>query len=290
MQSDLREAQALNREVLSLAEKYGQRTWVIQAIGGGLDVAMHLGSWQDFAAEADTEVADAPIYYRTWVLVQAAWRDVFRGDPERSLAVADEAIGSELSSVSRQALTWYQAIRADALSGLGRFEEAWSTAEAGWGRSGETDNAFAAGLFAGAGAGDVGKIEATRAAWRHQQTGEHLPQLRGFEHTADAFAAALEGRWEEARTAYLAAGRTFGELGDALAQARLQLAIGHLAEGMFGEAAAALEEASAFFAERGASAYVERYRAAAKQLEAGTGRERASRAGVDKGAPVRATR
>ena len=290
MQIDLREALALTRELFDIAKKFGQRTWMIHATGASLDVAMHLGEWDAYLDDVDSEFADAPDYYRNWFASQKAWRDAFRADPTQAQAVVDAALTSELSTASKQALSWFQAMKADALIAQGRFQEAWAAAEASWTQSSEAEMGFAAGLVAGAGSGSTTTLEATRAAWRTRLVGEQLPLIRGFEQMADALVAALEQRWDDARAAYLASAKTFDDMADYFMKARLQLAVAQLVGGRYPEADTALAEASAWFGERAASAYVERYRSTAAHAEAGVPGRATSRAGADRSSPVRAAR
>ena len=78
----------------------------------------------------------------------------------------------------------------------------------------------------------------------------------------------LSGRWEQAKTAYLAARSSLEEVGNPQTLAQLQLTVGHLAAGRFREAEEAAAEAEAYFHARGADAYVATYRARAVKGEA----------------------
>jgi hypothetical protein len=290
MQVDLRESLRLASELFDIAERYGQRTFMIHALGAMQDSAFHTGDWDAHFDETETEFADAPDFYQNWFASQRAWRDAFRSDPQEAQRVVDAIAESALSVSSAQSQTWYRWIRADALTSQGRFDEAWASAQAAWGSGSENERAYAAGLFAAAGAGDPARVEVARATWRKQRTGEESPLMRAYERSADALLATFGGRWDDARAAYLVAVRTFDEIGDAVDTARLQLAIGVLAEGRFAEAGSGLDAARAWFAERRALPHVERYLANAVRKDAEKAPGSASRAGPFRSAPVRATR
>lgn len=127
---NLRDSLRLNQELFDIAERFGQRHWMLQAIGGSLDVVIHLGDWDAFLDLARSEFRDAPDFHRNWLRTQEAWRNVFRGSPADAQATVDEALASEAAKASKQSLSWFQAIRADALITQGRFDEAWAAAEA----------------------------------------------------------------------------------------------------------------------------------------------------------------
>jgi hypothetical protein len=83
----------------------------------------------------------------------------------------------------------------------------------------------------------------------------------------EVFLALIGGRWSDARTGFIVATRTLEATHYRRVLAGFQMAVGHLAENRFPEAADALTEAASFFAERGADAVVTSYRAAAARAE-----------------------
>ncbi len=93
--------------------------------------------------------------------------------------------------------------------------------------------------------------------------GEQVPAGRGYIDAADGLIAALEGRWSDARAAMLLAEPILEAVGEWLMLARFRLALGHLAEGQFPEAAGALRQAEEWFRDLGATTYGAAYRAAA---------------------------
>ena len=87
---------------------------------------------------------------------------------------------------------------------------------------------------------------------------------RGFViAAADGLIAAVEVRWADARAAMLVAEPILEAVGEGLMLARFRLALGHLADGQFPEAANALHQAEEWFRDLGATTYVAAYRAAA---------------------------
>src|SRR4029077_20157665 len=116
---------------------------------------------------------------------------------------------------------------------------------------------------AAAAAGDRERLnEASRAQTRVVE-GPELPASVAYAQIIAALDALLDERWDAGRLAYLSARRLSDKINNRLLLARLQLAVGQLAEDHFLEAAEAVHEAEAFFHERGADAYVTGYRAKA---------------------------
>ena len=260
---DLREALALTGELLEIARKFGQRTWVLHGTAASTDMSFRLGDWDSFMEEAKAEHADASPYFQAWFDVEDALRMAYRGDPATSEATIRRLITSEGSIASKQAMTWHRAALAEAQLAQGRIDEAFATAVESWTQASEADRAFVAGLFAAAAAADMARVETARAAWRSASSGQ-LPLQIALERMADAFSAAIEGQWSDAQAGYVAAAQALEEVGEYVNLARLQLALGHLAGNNLGEVAAKVLEAEAFFAERGASSWVATYRASAR--------------------------
>ena len=279
---DLRAALELTLELLELARKFGQRTWILHGAAAASDIAFRLGDWVSYLDEAMAEHLDASAYYAAWFTSQQAVRETFRGDPAAAEATLKRLVASEGVSASEQALTANLGSVAEAQLSQGRADEAFATAREAWGHSKEADRAYLAGLFAAAAAADRDKVEVVRAAWRHAGMGQ-LPFYVAVERMADAFTATIEGRWTDARAAYTAAADALEQVGEAVTLARLRLALAELAGDDVPEASARVPEVEAFFAERGAAAWVARYRAAARKAPR-TAPQRSS----DRSSPVRA--
>jgi hypothetical protein len=259
---DLRAALELNRELYEIARKFGQRTWLLHSAAGSADIAFRMGDWESYIDEARAEHADASGYYASWFKVGESMREIFRGDAAAAEVTLKQLLAAESTVASQQAITWESSALAEAQLAQGRFDDAFATAAEAWSHSAEADRAHVAGLFAAAGAGDAANVETARAAWRAAGA-RQLPLYLALERMADAFVAAIEGRWNDAHAAYLAAASALEEVGEAVILARLQLALAHLSGDQLPEVVAKVPEAEAFFAERGASAWVAAYRAAA---------------------------
>jgi class 3 adenylate cyclase len=281
---DLHEALDLARELLDVARKFGQRTSILHGTFAKVDISFRLGDWNSYVDEAIAEHVDAPQYFRSWLAAELALRDIYRGDPVAAEATLQELVASEGSAASEQALTWQLSSLAEAQLSQGRAAEAFATAEESWSHSAEADRAYLAGLFASAALADGAKVEVVRGTWRAAGMGQ-LPLHRALEAIADAFVAAIGGHWTEARAAYSAAADSLEKVGEAVTLARLQLALAVLAGDNMPEVSAKVAEVDAFFAERGATAWVARYRATARHPESA-----AVRASSEGASPVRAAR
>ena len=282
--TDLREALELTLEMLEIARKFGQKTWILHGSAALAQISYRLGDWESHIDEARAEHAEASGYYRAWFGAEDAIREVYRGDPAAAETGLRQLLASEGSVSSEQAITWLLAWIAEAQLSQGRAAEAFGSAEEAWRHSAEADRAFVAGLFTAAALADRDKVEAVRHAWRAVGIGQ-LPFHLALERMADAFVATIDGRWPEARAAYSAAADALEQVGEAVTLARLQLALAELAGDDVPEARARVAEAEAFFAERGAAAWVTRYRATARPAP-----RVAVRAASDRSSPVRAAR
>ena len=79
----------LAREVFEIGQRYGERTWVQQAIGSALTGSFDIGRWDVWQEEALVEAPDAAGFYRAWFNAEEARRLAFRGrtdDADRILA------------------------------------------------------------------------------------------------------------------------------------------------------------------------------------------------------------
>jgi class 3 adenylate cyclase len=269
--SDLRAALELSRELLEIARKFGQRTWVLHGTAALVDIAYRLGDWDSYVDEARIELADASPYYQGWFGGEEAMRETYRGDPAAAEATLKTLLSSEGAAGSEQAITWHLAAMAEAQLAQGRADDAFATAAESWSHSKEADRAYVAGLFAAGAAADAAKVETVRAAWRASRGGQ-LPLHIALERIADALSAAIDGRWNEAQAAYSAASDALGQVGEKVNLARLVLAIAHLAGDQLPEVLAKVPEAEAFFAERGAASWVVAYRRSARRPARQTGR------------------
>jgi len=273
---NLADALELNLEVRDIARRFGDRSWVLHAVGGAQDIAFRIGDWGAFREDVAAEQDEAGDFYTAWFRMEDARRQVYQGDPRRAEAIVNETLASGMTASSGQATTWNLAAKADAQTAQGRFSEAIETAAPAQASSSENDLAHVATLFAAAAKGDpvvVGQV----ANALHEQGYDQLLSGRGYVAGAAALAAALEGRWDDARRFQRDAEALFTEVGEGLVNARFGLALGHLASDRFPEAARAGADAERWFADRGAAHYVSAYRANA--VTAGPGVARAEEGG-----------
>jgi class 3 adenylate cyclase len=265
--NDLRASLALIRESYEIANRYGQQIFILGQLGTALDASLALGDWEAWLTEMRDEAPDPSSFYGIWLRIEEALRRAYRGEAEAVVAELQAMVGMEAARESAQASAGIATAIAEGLIAAARYLEAGASARAALGRTDQADDAIRSCLFAAAGAGDPSLIREAAAALPAPRTRE-MRSTRAARQMADALAALLEDRWDEARGAYLAARRTLEEWGAATDLARLELAVGHRAEGRFREADEALREAEAFFHERGADAYVASWRANAARSAA----------------------
>jgi class 3 adenylate cyclase len=281
---DLHEALDLAREMLDVARKFGQRTSILHASFAKLDISFRLGDWDSYLEEVIAEHVDASPYFRSWLNAELALREIFHGDPAAAEVTLKELLASEGSASSEQATTWQLSWLAEAQLSQGRAAEAFTTAQEAWGHSAEGDRAYIAAMFAAAALADAERVEVVRVARRAAGIG-NVPLQAALERIAEAFVAAIDGNWTDARAAYRAAADALEQVGEAVTLARLQLALGELAGGDMPEVSAKVAQAEAFFAERGAAAWVARYRATAQKAPRAAAKPRSNSP-----SPVRAAR
>jgi class 3 adenylate cyclase len=283
--TDLEEAFALARESYETARRYGLTTWVLQNIGVGLRVGFEAGRWEDWVEEAQSEMPAESTFYRAWYEAQLAVRLAYRGGSEEAIRVMQRLLDSQVVRDSGQAQAAYAGQMGEALMAQQRWSEAIDASRVGWNGSDMARYAATTALFAAAAAGEPGPLAEARRAQTAATEGPRLPASIARELLGETLAALLEGRWEAARSGYLNAKRLLDAIGNRILIAHLQLAVGHLAEHRFPEAADAAREAQAFFHDRGADAYVAGYRAhAAVAPAATTGRH--ARAGTRAPSPA----
>jgi hypothetical protein len=199
-------------------------------------------------------------------------------------AKLDALLGEEGTRSSEQAIAWTMSAKADARLAQGDPAGAFETAKEAWGHSGEPEMAYISAMFAAATMRDSVSIQTVRTKWRQGGAIELLPLQRGLDASAEALLAAIEGRWDEARAAFVSAERTFDEMGEALNLARLKLAVAGIAGDQLPEAESIGATGAAFFEERGAGHYVDAYR----QTIARYAPAAPTRSSVGRSTPVRA--
>jgi len=252
----------LSRELLEIAERYGERTWVQQAIGLGLMAGFRAGRWHEWQQEAEAELPDAAGFYGRWFRAEAALRLAYRGDGEEANRMMAEIMAEPSLQESAQAMAGMAGFEADILLTQGRWLEAFESSRRAWPNTDAVRSATEIGQLAAAAAGDASRLaEAIEA----HATGvsDDLPLSRGSREVGVTLSALLSERWDEARAAYLRARRLLEETEAAQLLAQLNLAVGTIAAGRFSEATDAARDAEEYFRQRGADGYVATYRAKA---------------------------
>jgi class 3 adenylate cyclase len=253
---------ALMREIYEIAQRYGERTWVQQAIGVGLTSGFDIGRWDEWDTEMRSELPDAADFYRAWFRTEVGRRLAYRGATDESDRILTEARASDAVQNSAQAMAAMAGYEAEIRICQGRLIDAFEASRAGWGNSDNGRFASQIGQLAALAAGDPARLEEVSVPLRGMLSSE-LPLLVAARHITATLQALVRERWDEARASYLSARRLLTETGHHTLLAAFQLGIGQTAAGRFPEAKEAGDEGAAYFRERGADAYVTAYRAAA---------------------------
>ena len=250
----------LDDESYELARRYGLSTWLVQSLCAALFDSRETGAWDDWFDETRAEAADATVFYQGWLRTEDAWRLAYRGEITEARRLSEENVALEEIKNSAQAMAANSLLAAHIHMANGRWLDAFESARDGWGDIDAMRNPVA--QLAAAAAGDRGRLEEARASVTPRGAADP-PVLAAIHDLGEALRAVLDGRWDEARAAYLSAAAALEQASGRHTLARLQLAIGHAAAGQFPEAAEAAAAAEQFFNERGAEVYVRTYRAGA---------------------------
>jgi hypothetical protein len=252
----------LAREVFEIAQRFGERTWIQQAIGLGLIAGMESGRWEDWGAEAVAELPNSVGFYRRWMETEQARRMAFRGRTDEAVRMMETALADQAIKDSAQAMASMAGLEAEIAITQGHWQEAFEKSRGGWKLPDSVRFVTQLAQFAAAAAGDAARL---REAVQAQAEGvtDDSPILQAARLIGSTLTALVAARWDETRMTYLQARRLLEEVGAAKPLALLQLAVGHVAAERFPEAADAAREAEEFFSSRGADAFVATYRAKA---------------------------
>jgi class 3 adenylate cyclase/tetratricopeptide (TPR) repeat protein len=271
---------AMAREVYEIAQRFGNRTWIHQAIGTGLSASLQSGAWDDWQEEAESELPDAASFYRGWFEDEGARRLAFRGRMDEAKAILQASLADVSVRNSAQATAYMVMVETEITMAEGRWLDAFEASRRGWDNSDSARFITQLALFAAASAGDpLRAAEAVQA--QAAVLTDDLPLAQAARQIAMCLPALLAGRWDEARTSYLNARRLLEEVGSLTLLARLQLQVGWLAADHFPEAAEAAREAEEYFRDRGADAFLATFRAKAWRPSAGDGSAAARPAGSE---------
>ena len=250
----------LAREVFEIGQRYGERTWVQQAIGSALTSSFEIGRWDVWQEEARVEAPDAAGFYRAWFDAEEARRLAFRGRTEEADRILAEIWKEPAIQNSAQAQAGISATEAEIRLTQGRWIEAFDVSMRGWNQTDNARGTTQLSQFAAVAAGDASRLRDAVQA-QDSMLADGLPMSLAARQIALTLTALLDGRWDEARLTYMKARRIVEEVGNLQVLALLQLAVGHLAADHFSEAAQAAREAEEYFHARGADAFVATYRA-----------------------------
>jgi len=261
---NLEDALALTRENYEIARRFGLLTWVLQSIGVGIRLSFEVGRWDDWLEESEAELPEEGAdFYRTWYEGSVADRLAYRDAPDEAMRIIQRAMESESVRESAQAQASVAAQTGDILMAQQRWFEAFEATRPGWNHSDMARYATSNAILAATAAGDRDGVEEAGRAQARVVEGPDLPASIANRQIVAALEALLDERWDVGRLAYLTAKGLLEDVNNRLLLARFQLAVGHLAESRFAEAADAAREAEAFFHERGGDGYVTGYRARA---------------------------
>jgi tetratricopeptide (TPR) repeat protein len=260
----------LARELYDIAVRFGERTWIQQAIGVGLIAGFESGRWDEWSAEAEAELPETASFYRHWIETERARRLAYRGQVDKAVRVMEEALADQAMKDSAQAMAGMAGLQAEIAITQGRWIEAFEVSRGGWTVPDSARYVTQLAEFAAAAAGDAARLREAVEAQAQGVTDDSLISQAAWQ-VGSTLTGMLAGRWEEGRLAYLQASRLLEELGATKPLALLQLAVGHIAADRFPEAEEAADQADEFFGARGAESFVATYRAkAARHPAAGS--------------------
>jgi len=263
------------REIYEIGIRFGQRTWVNQAIGSGLASAFEVGRWDEWLEEMRDAEPEASEYYRLWFRGEMAHRMAYEGKTSEALAIADEILRSEAVRNSAQGSTGIDELTGEFAFLEGRWLDAYEIGRRGWTANEVQELALQLCSLAAAAAADLERTDEVIAAMSTNLVNE-FPSTIALRQMGGTFKALLEGRWDDARNLFVVGSRTFEAVQNRRVKALFQLAVGHLAGDRFAEAGQGLREAEEFLEERGAGSVVAMYRAKAV-IPAKSGRSAAPR-------------
>ncbi len=258
----------LARELMEIAQRFGERTWVQQAIGQGLINGFESGQWDAWTEEAAAELPEAASFYRHWVEAERARRLAYRGRTEEAMELIDDALADASIRGSAQATAGMAALTGEILFTEGRWLDAYEASRPAWTSPDVVREVTQQAQLSAAAAGDAARLaEAVQAQAAAVTEDTRLDQATRY--VAATLTALVGERWDDARAGYLQARRLLEDTGAAKSLALLQLTVGQLAAGRFPEADPAGREADEFFSSRGADAFLATYRAKAFRPSSG---------------------
>jgi class 3 adenylate cyclase len=254
--NDPREATAMIEEGYGLAISHGLTTWALQFASLALDLAFMRGDWD---AHLDEVRALEPSgFYAGWLVASEAMRAAYR---QREADARDMlAHARDVAAASTQAEAGIAGVEALIEFVAGNWEAAIVAARSGWTNIDNADFAIEHAVAAAAAANRADWArEAVAASEAMGVSGRYQDAVRT---SYEAIQLMLEGRWTEARSAYLSARRVLEESDAQYQLALLNMSVGARANGEMPEAVEAAAAAREFFTRVGAASFLDRYQAA----------------------------
>jgi hypothetical protein len=242
---------ALEREIYDIALRFGQRTWVNQAISSASGTSFDVGRWDDWLEETREAEPDASAFYASWFRVERAFRSAYFGETQEARAVIEAALASDAVRNSGQASAGVGELIGEIDFLEGRWLAAYEIGRRGWPANETTEIALQLSLLAAGAAADLERTREVNAAIATYLVPD-FPFWTGLGQMGAAIEASLEGRWDDARHAFVAGSRVFETMSYLRPRALFQIVIGHLAGDRFAEAIDGRREGAAFFDDRGA--------------------------------------
>jgi class 3 adenylate cyclase len=261
--NDEQESSRIIREGYELANRYGHRPFVYQFLFGMLEAGLRQGDWDDGMADLEAiEYNELPYaFYQIAYLGARAMRAALRGDlagAERQAEQATELLG-EVQSMQSEAyveLIWTHLRFAGA-----RWAEAIEHGRQAGANSNFAMDAWWITVNAAAAADDRRAL-AEAIEGLLSPIAFPGPSRDALHAAATAALAAREGRWDDVHSGIAPAVAQLTAMGSLFYAALASLLWDALAGERDPDAAEAGRAAVAFFEERGAGSFVERYRAA----------------------------
>ena len=262
LQDDPAENMALLREGNDLALRFGVGSFRNQFVMQLADLANRTGGDDEWfnALDAIEESEQLPPFYQAGFAGVRAFHAELGGDLTRAAAEVEKA---------GAATTAMQSVMVDAAHKLARgqlafFQGEWAAATRFALAAAQNSNFVLDGALVAAHAAVAGDLpDELRAAIEVHRSSPLQGRITSAAlEAAEAGLAAREGRWDEAHVAYQGALEAIRAIGYRVDAAITGLEWGALAGSRDPDALAADAAGAAFFADRGAAAVVERYRAA----------------------------
>ena len=197
----------LVRDMYEIAERYGQRTWVQQALGVAVSTSFDAGRWDDWIPEMLDEEPQASEFYRQWYRSETAHRLAYRGRHADAEAMFDDILATEVVRGSRQGTAGVSQLVAELRILQGRFVDAFESARGIWATAEGAEGALAISMFAAAAIPDAVRMGEANAMAAVRLTGDQA-MTAATRQVGRTLEAALAERWDETRQGFIAVSRS----------------------------------------------------------------------------------